>query len=115
MLRRMILIELLAYNACETLHSYIKLMISQNTTVNVNVFNSIICNLISKNKFDSNNKRKINSINKKICYNVMKKQFSSLLFKIANMNNKSKIYNYDEIKDLINEDLNEDDFIIYDN
>ena len=31
----------------------------------------------------------------------MKKQFSSLLFKIANMNNKSKIYNYNEIKDFI--------------
>ena len=33
-------------------------MISQNTTINLNVFNNIICNLIIKNKFDSNNKEK---------------------------------------------------------
>ena len=73
--------------------------------------------LINKNNFDSNNKRKIKSINKNICFKIMKKQFSSLLFKIANKNtnNKSKVFNYDEIKDLINEDLNEDSFIIYDN
>ena len=48
----------LTNNACETLHSYIKKMISNNASVNVYVFNNIICNLISKNNFDKNNKRK---------------------------------------------------------
>ena len=91
---------LLTNNACETLHSYIRQMISHNTTVNVRVFNNIICNLISKNNFDSNNKRKTYNINKKPCLKLMKKKFSTLLFQIANINNKSKVYNYDEIKNL---------------
>ena len=55
----------LTNNACETLHSYIKQMISNNNKVNIYVFNNILCNLISKNNFDSDNKRKKNNINKK--------------------------------------------------
>ena len=90
-------------------------MIPHNTTVNVRVFNNIICNLISKNNFDSNNKRKSNNINKKYCLNLMKKKFSTLLFQLANINNKSKVYNYDEIKDLIGDDFNEEEFLINEN
>ena len=103
---------LLTNNACETLHSYIRQMISHNTTVNVRVFINIICNLISKNNFDSNNKRNSKNINKKHCFNLMKKKFSTFLFQLANINNKSKVYNYDEIKDLIGDDLNEEEFLI---
>ena len=59
-------------------------MVSNNNNVNVYVFNNILCNLISKNNFDSNSKRKVN----KYKLNLMKKKFSSDLFKIANINNK---------------------------
>ena len=78
---------LLTNNACETLHSFIKQMVSNNNNVNVYVFNNILCNLISKNNFDSNSKRKVNEMNK-YKLNLMKKKFSSDLFKIANINNK---------------------------
>ena len=63
----------LTNNACETLHSYIKQMISNNNKVNIYVFNNILCNLISKNNFDSDNKRKKIILIKKICFNLMKK------------------------------------------
>ena len=64
---------LLANNACETLHSYIKQMVSNNRKVNVYFFKNVISNLINKNNFDSNSKRKKNEKNK-LKFNLMKKK-----------------------------------------
>ena len=103
----------LTNNACETLHSYIKKMISNNASVNVYVFNNIICNLISKNNFDKNNKRKVNNKNKKFCFNLMCNKFSDLLYKIAQIKNKLKVYEYDEMMKLIDEDIHEDECMMF--
>ena len=103
---------LLTNNACETLHSFIKQMVSNNNNVNVYVFNNILCNLISKNNFDSNSKRKANEINK-YKFNVMKKKFSSDLFKIANINNKFKVFNFEEMMNTLKTDINEDELLLF--
>ena len=43
------------------------------------------------------------------------KKISTLLNKIANINNKLKIYDYEEMNDLINEDdTNEDEIVLFD-
>ena len=56
-----------------TLHSFIKLIIANNNMeVNVYVFSNIVINLISKNNFDSNIKRKIIIMNT-YPLNIMKK------------------------------------------
>ena len=101
---------LLTDNACETLHSFIKLMIANNTEVNVHVFSNIITNLISKNNFDSNVKRKVNTKNT-YHLNVMNKKFSSNLIKIANINNKLKVFNYEDMMSIIDSDFEEDKFL----
>ena len=88
-------------------------MISNNASVNVYVFNNIICNLISKNNFDTNNKRKANNINKKFCYNLMCNKFSDFLYKIAQIKNKLKVYEYDEMMKLIDEDIHEDECMMF--
>ena len=44
---------LLTNNTCETLHSYTKQMISNNNYISIYVFYNAICNLITKNNFDS--------------------------------------------------------------
>lgn len=103
---------LLTNNACETLHSYIKQMVSNNSNVSVYVFNNVLCNLISNNNFDSNSKRKSNEINK-IKFNLMKKRFSNDLFKIANIKNKAKVFTYDEMMSILNIDINEDELVLF--
>ena len=54
---------LLTNNAWDTLHSYIKYLISNNNNESVYVFNNVICNLIAKNILDCSPKRKKNEIN----------------------------------------------------
>ena len=103
---------LLTNNACETLHSFIKQMVSNNNNVNVYVFNNILCNLISKNNFDSYSKRNVDEMNK-YKLNLMKKKFSSDLFKIANINNKFKLFNYDEMINILKTDINEDELLLF--
>ena len=103
---------LLTNNACETLHSYIKQMVANNSNVSVYVFNNVICNLIAKNNFDSNSKRKKNEINKHN-FNLMKKKFSSDLFKIACLKNKFKVFNYEEMINILGTDINEDELVLF--
>ena len=87
-------------------------MVLNNNNVNVYVFNSILCNLISKNNFDSNSKRKVNE-NNKYKFNVMKNKFSSDLFKIANINNKFKVFNFEEMMNILKTDINEDELLLF--
>ena len=87
-------------------------MVSNNNNVNVYVFNNILCNLISKNNFDSNSKRKVNE-NNKYKFNVMKKKYSSDLFKIANINNKFKVFNFEEMMNILKTDINEDELLLF--
>ena len=105
---------LLKNNACETLHSYIKHLVSNNNNVSVYVFNNVICNLIAKNFFDCTPKRKKNEINK-YKFNFMKKKFSSDLFKIAFLKNIFKVFNYEEMINILDTDINEDELVLFNN
>ena len=55
-------------------------MVANNSNVSVYVFNNVICNLIAKNNFDSNSKRKKNEINKHK-FNLMKKKLVQIYLK----------------------------------
>ena len=87
-------------------------MVSNNNNVNVYVFNNILCNLISKNNFDSYSKKNKDKMNK-YKLNLMKKKFSSDLFKISNINNKFKLFNYDEMINILKTDINEDELLLF--
>ena len=87
-------------------------MVANNSNVSVYVFNNVICNLIAKNNFDSNSKRKKNEINKHN-FNLMKKKFSSDLFKIACLKNKFKVFNYEEMINILGTDINEDELVLF--
>ena len=43
----------------------------------------------------------------------MKKKFSSDLFKIAFLKNKSKVFNYEEMINILDTDINEDELLLF--
>ena len=46
-------------------------------------------------------------------FNFMKKKFSSDLFKIAFLKNEFKVFNYEEMINILDTDINEDELVLF--